>query len=73
MTSSVIDMVGFLIVDDADLIFTAPTSNTSAQDCLAKFQSMVDCWEENLQVSGGGINPSKSFWYFLDYKWSKNK
>ena len=73
MTASTIDMVGFLIVDDADLIFTAPTSSISAEECLPKFQAMVDCWEENLRVTGGGIKPSKSFWYMLDYKWSKNK
>ena len=73
MTASTIDMVGFLIVDDADLIFTATTISTSAQECLPKFQAMVDCWEENLRVTGGGIKPSKSFWYMLDYKWSKNK
>ena len=70
MSSSKVEFCGFLIVDDADLLFNAPDNESEATAMLPQFQAMVDCWEENLRVTGGGINPDKSFWYLLDYRWN---
>jgi hypothetical protein len=36
---------------------------------LPTFQLALDCWEGCLRVTGGGLKPSKSFWYLIDWKW----
>ena len=66
MSSSKVEFCGFLIVDNADLLCNAPDNDLEATTMLPQFQAMVDCWEENLRVTGGGIHPEKSFWYLLD-------
>jgi hypothetical protein len=58
-------------MDDADLLHNAAVNEVEAMTILPHFQAMVDCWEENLRVTGGGINPEKSFWCLLDCKWDK--
>jgi hypothetical protein len=72
MSASKVKFCGFLIVDNADLLCNAPDNETTHEALLPRFQAMVDCWEENLRVTGGGINPDKSFWYLLDYRWDPN-
>jgi hypothetical protein len=71
MSSSKVEICGFLIVGNADLLHNAADNDVEAVTILPHFQAMVDCWEENLRVTGGGIHPEKSFWYLLDYKWDK--
>jgi hypothetical protein len=71
MSSSKVKFCGFLIVDNADLLRNAPDNDMEAVTILQQFQAMVDCWEENLRVTGGGIHPEKSFWHLLDCKWDK--
>ena len=61
MSASKVEFCGFLIVDDADLLCNVPDNETTWEEMLPQFQAMVDCWEENLRVTGGGINPDKSF------------
>jgi hypothetical protein len=71
MSSYKVELCGFLIVDDADLLCNAADNETDAATILPQFQAMMDCWEENLRVTEGGIHPDKSFWHLLDHKWDK--
>jgi hypothetical protein len=71
MSNCKVEFCGFLIVDNADRLCNATDNETDAVTILPQFQAMVDCWEENLRVTGDGIHPDKSFWYLLDYKWDK--
>ena len=33
-------------------------------------QAGLNYWVGFLQATGGAINPDKSYWYLLDYKWT---
>jgi len=67
---SILQMCCFMFVDDTDLIQTTSDVNTSAIQGLQRMQAALDCWAGCLQVTGGNIKPSKSFWYLIDWKWT---
>ena len=69
MTQATISLMGFIFVDDCDLIIAPDDENTTAAAYLPQFQKAVDAWEGLLRATGGGIKPAKSFWYLIDHKW----
>ena len=56
MTHATLSMIGFIFVDDCDLIIAPPDEITSAQSYLPQFQKAVDAWEALLRATGGGLN-----------------
>ena len=61
--------IGFLFVDDTDLINLANDPETPAQDVAASMQDNVTIWYKSLQHSGGALHPDKSSWCLLAYRW----
>jgi len=64
-----IHFVGYLFVDDTDLIQTGPTITTSEMDTLPLMQAALDLWNQGLRATGGALVPEKSFWYSINFKW----
>jgi len=64
-----IHFVGYMFVDDKDLIQTGPTITTSETDTLPLMQAALDLWNQGLHATGGALVPEKSFWYSIDFKW----
>jgi len=70
LTLTYVAFTCYAFVDDTDLIHTAKDNLTSALTILPEFQSAVDCWAGILQTTGGDLEPSKSFWGLIDFKWN---
>ena len=62
-------IVGYSFVDDCDLF-------QSGEDPLTVLQSMqelINSWGELVEVTGGALRPDKSWWYLVEYVWSRGK
>jgi hypothetical protein len=55
--------VGYVFVDDTDLVVTAADACT----VLGKLLRSVTRWEGLLKATGGAIAPEKSFWYGMTW------
>lgn len=73
MSLSVLQFVCYVFVDDADVIHSGATVETTGEEILGQMQEVVDHWEGGLRATGGAIVPSKSYWYLLDYEWTGHK
>ena len=73
MTALVIRMMGYAFGDNTNLTITIRDNSTPASAFLNRFQQAVDCWEGVLRASGGGLEPTKTFWYLIDHKWTGSK
>ena len=62
-------LVGFAYVDDCDLI----QSGTDPIVVLASMQSLINSWGSLMEVTGGALSVSKSWWYLIEYVWKKGK
>jgi hypothetical protein len=62
-----IALCGFLFVDDADLLFMAPTTHQQGEEIAESAQRHLDEWEGLIHATGGALVPSKSFWYLVDF------
>ena len=62
----------FVYVDDVDSIHS-PIPSSTHQDVCADMQRMVDIWSGGLYATGGMIEPNKSYWYLIDFKWNPRK
>jgi hypothetical protein len=36
-------------------------------------QEVMNTWEGGIRATGGALNPSKSYWYMIDFKWVPDK
>ena len=60
--------VGF--VDDTDLPMSGATVDTPGEDIQQDFQTLLDRWTGALHVTGGELDPKKSWCYFIDFRWT---
>jgi Reverse transcriptase (RNA-dependent DNA polymerase) len=60
--------VGYAFVDDTDLVIAGPEFETSGSTAAA-MQEALRIWEGCLRASGGAIEPSKTFWYGINFEW----
>jgi hypothetical protein len=60
-------LVGFAFVDDTDLITSGP--NISLNKVLHQIQESLTAWEGGIHATGSAIEPLKSHWYLIDFKW----
>ena len=65
-------LVGFLFVDDTDLVIFG-NKKDSATAVHDRLQKAIDCWNGVLRVSGGALKPEKCYWYFAQFSWTKGK
>ena len=63
-------LVCFMWVDDNSHQQTARSVEESGEDVVDETQSGLDYWVGFLTTTGGAINPDKSYWYLLDYRWT---
>jgi len=62
-------LVGFSYVDDCDLIQAGKTP----LEALASMQQLINNWSSIVDVTGGSLCNSKSWWYLIDYVWHRGK
>ena len=69
ISTGIYKLCGFSYVDDADLI--ADGENT--EQIHAKIQTMLDLWDEIMEVNGAVIAPNKCWWYSIKVEWKLGK
>jgi hypothetical protein len=57
----------FAFVDDTDVIHSR--TNAFGKEIGKEMQSVMDTWKGGICATGGALEPSKSNWYLLDFKW----
>ena len=62
-------LCGFAYVDDSDLIQSGSCPLVIAAD----MQKALGKWEKLMRVNGGVLAPDKSWWYLVEFVWSKGK
>jgi hypothetical protein len=68
ITKETLQMAGFSFVDDTDQCEMTMASK-SWEEQLRDTQSSIELWESLLRTTGGAVEPSKSDWTKLKYKW----
>ena len=63
-----IDFLGEIYVDNTNLIVTRPDLEMS-EAILEGLHSLAEAWSSGLNSTGGAINPDKSRWTLVLYKW----
>ena len=69
LSKSLFTMLGFSYVDDCDLLQAQDTP----EETLQSMQHVITGWSELMEVTGGKIATSKSWWYFVDIIWKNGK
>ena len=49
---------------------TGATVDTPGEDIQQDFQTSLDRWAGALHVTGGELDPKKSWCYFIDFQWT---
>jgi hypothetical protein len=68
-----IQFVGYSFVDDTDLIVANQGKWENATEVLQALQAAMEEWEGGLRATGGALEPSKTFYYLVDFLWDKGK
>ena len=66
-------MVCFMWVDDQQYNQMAKTVLEAGELLVQITKAGLAYWVGFLQATGGAINPDKSYWYLLDYKWTGSR
>ena len=66
-----IKFLGCVFVDDATYLQTSLSN--SAADVIQRTQAAQTYLGGIVRATGGAINPSKSFWWMIDFKWKAGK
>ena len=62
----------FCFVDNTDLIEAASSLELRGKFLVHQIQKALSLWSECIRTTGGAINPMKSFWWLIDFKWDAN-
>ena len=73
ITKEHLHMAAFSFVDDTDQLEMNTDKQHSWNQLVSRTQSSLSLWESLLRTTGGAIEPSKSDWVRLNYKWNKGK
>jgi hypothetical protein len=63
-----LSFAGFGFVDDTDLAISNEKCNY-AKEAARELQKAVAAWEGGLRATGGALEPTKSLWYPIEFKW----
>ena len=66
----VLGLMGFLFVDDTDLVIIG-NPDQSIESVTLKLQNAILCWNKLLRVTGGDLRPEKCYWYPIEFEWKK--
>ncbi|GFH51334.1 hypothetical protein CTEN210_07810 [Chaetoceros tenuissimus] len=69
LSRQLFQLVGFAYVDDCDLI----QSGNSPEEVKESMQKVMDEWADLMQVTGGALESKKSYWYLIDFEYSRGK
>ena len=72
ITKRVLEICGFAFVDDSDIIATSNNVN-NPYHTLQQMQQTLDSWEVSAKVTGGALEPSKSFGYLVHFQWNNGQ
>jgi hypothetical protein len=67
ITKELIDIVGYMYVDDMDLIQVRPYHQW--QQLTEQLQLALQYWNKLVRVTGGSLEPSKSGWFAFRQQW----
>lgn len=70
ITQQLVSLVGFMYVDDMDLIHLRDDINSEL--LTEDLQLALDYWNKLVKVTGGALEPKKSGWYAFGQKWDSN-
>ena len=62
-----------LYVDDTDLLHNRVNAQDSQEMLVPWVQEATTHWANLLQATGGNLNPTKCYWYLLQYKFDKGE
>ena len=62
-------LCGFSYMDDCDLI----ADGEDVKEVHSKLGSMLNMWDELMEVNGEAIAPDKCWWYLVDFVWKGGK
>jgi hypothetical protein len=71
ITHQQLHLVGYAYVDDTDLITT--DAGLDHGEITIKMQQCIDTWEGIIHATGGQLEPSKTYWYLINFNWTKGK
>jgi hypothetical protein len=66
ISSTIIDFLGEIYVDNTDLIVTCPNLTTAA-GVHKELERSASAWSAGLNTTGGALNPEKCKWTLADY------
>jgi hypothetical protein len=69
LTKEELNFVGYAFVDDTDLVTTGRFPQNTHTETQNEMQQALTHWEEALRITGGALEPTKTFWYLIDFKW----
>jgi hypothetical protein len=64
-------LVGYAYVDDTDIITTVNHNDNKLLE--EKIQRAIHLWEGSLTAIGGQLEPQKTYWYRINFKWNNGK
>jgi hypothetical protein len=71
ITCQTLHLVGYAYVDDTDIITTE--CGLDYVHTATRMQECIDTWEGIIQATGGQLEPSKTYWYLINFTWNKGK
>jgi hypothetical protein len=68
ITRKTLQLAGYAYVDDTDIIAHLMDGD---DDTLTQMQRSLDLWAGGLAATGGQLEPAKTFWYHITFKWNE--
>jgi hypothetical protein len=65
-----IRLAGYAYVDDTDIIAHLKHGDS---DVIPQMQRSLDLWSGGLATTGGQLEPSKTFWYNIQFRWNNGR
>jgi hypothetical protein len=67
VSGTLVAIACFAFVDDTNVIHSR--SKAAGRQIGTEMQSVMNLWEGGICTTGGALEPSKSHWYLIDFKW----
>ena len=68
ITKLPISFMGYLFVDNADIVQGSKNVDTNDESLLPNFQEFMRQWNGSIRASGGAVCPNKTKWFLIDFK-----
>ena len=69
LSKQVFRLVGFVYVDDCDLV----QSGTTSIEVLDSIKIIINGWGALMDVTGGLLSVDKSWWFLIECMWNQGK